>query len=346
MYLCYHHNDMDGKTSAFHVYRHLEKINAHPKASDFIMRGYDEAFSEKDYGGKDVYIVDLSFTTKSISALFDICEGANSVVWIDHHKSSAEAIEDEDIKSKLDSYKNLEYFVDTRFSATILTYLYFAFLFSHETSIAKVIADSDMDIDIHYCNDEFTRLSASVGDYDIILDSLPTYLQYVDRYDRWAYGDDERPVLFNYGCKIHSTSLFAYPDKRSRTKTFNSNFWNRIHMYTFTGEIIEDGRIAKKYADATNASNRNEAAYERDVLGYKAIIMNTFGNSMVFGEEAPKDYDVLIIYNYNGKTKLFNYSFYSSNPEVDCSKIAAHFDPKGGGHKGAAGCSSKEFLFK
>ena len=117
-------------------------------------------------------------------------------------------------------------------------------------------------------------------------------------------------------------------------------------MYTFTGDIIEDGRTAKKYADVTNKMNRDEAAYEREVLGYKAIILNTFGNSMVFGENAPKDYDVLIIYTYNGKSKLFTYSFYSSNPEVDCSKIAAHFDPKGGGHKGAAGCSSKEFLFK
>lgn len=346
MYLCYHHDDMDGKTSGFHVYQHLEQIKAHPKASDFIMRGYDEPFSEKDYGGKDVFIVDLSFTKKSISALFDICEGAHSVVWIDHHKSSVEAIEDDDIKEKLDKYDNLEYFVDTRVSATILTYLYFKFLDKFGVSPAKELASSDMDMEIHWCNAEFTKLTATIGDYDITLDTLPMYLQYVDRYDRWVYGDDDRPLLFSYGCMTHNTNLFAYPDKSSRDLEFNSNFWNRIHMYTFTGDIIEDGRTAKKYADVTNKMNRDEAAYEREVLGYKAIILNTFGNSMVFGENAPKDYDVLIIYTYNGKSKLFTYSFYSSNPEVDCSKIAAHFDPKGGGHKGAAGCSSKEFLFK
>lgn len=37
-------------------------------------------------------------------------------------------------------------------------------------------------------------------------------------------------------------------------------------------------------------------------------------------------------------------AIYSSNKEIDCSKIAESFG--GGGHKGAAGFSSDELLFK
>lgn len=345
-YLCYHHNDMDGKASGFHIYQLFDELGAHPKASDFIMRAYDGAYSEQDYTGKNVFIVDLSFTKESISALFDICEGATSVTWIDHHKSSLEAVEDDEIKEKLDKYDNLEYLINTDMSATVLTYLYLAFWRSFKISLAKVWMETELEKYIKYTSEEFNEIDLEAGDYTLELQNVPNYVQYIDRYDRWVYGDDIRPVLFSYGCMTYSTNLFVYPNKTVEQLAFNNNFWNRIHMYTFTGGIIEDGRIAKRYADVMNRNNRNEAAYERDILGYKAIIMNTFGNSMVFGDKAPEDYDVLIIYNYNGKHKLFNYSFYSSNPDVDCSKIAAHFDPKGGGHKGAAGCSSKEFLFK
>lgn len=345
MYLIYHHDDMDGKASAFHIYQYLTELKGeHLTSSDFIMRGYDEPFSERDYGGKDVFIVDLSFTRDSILKLFDICEGANSVTWIDHHLSSKQAIEDDDIKEKLNKYDNLEYIVYTEMSATVLTYVYNAFYNAEKESFAKAVMEAE-DLDIHYSNDLFSRMSVHTGDFDIEFENLPLYLNYIDRYDRWVYEDDEMPLLFNYGCYTHNTNLFVKPNGKSRTLEFNP-FWSKIHMYIFTGSIVDDGRVAKKYADVVNKSNRLEAGYERDILGYKAIILNTFGNSMVFGPEAPEKYDVLCIYNYNGKTKKFNYSFYSSKPNVNCAEIAHHFDKNGGGHKGAAGCSSKELLFK
>lgn len=346
MYLIYHHDDMDGKTAAFHIHQYLAEHKGESLvASDFIMRGYDEPFSERDYGGKDVFIVDLSFTKDSILKLFDICEGANSVTWIDHHLSSKQAIEEDEIKEKLDKYDNLEYLVYTEMSATMLTYIYWSFAQAEKESFARVVMNADDDLDIHYSNDLFTRMSIHTGDFDLEFENLPPYLQYVDRYDRWVYGDDDMPVLFSYGCYTQNTNLFVKPNAKSRVLEFNP-FWTRIHMYTFTGSIIDDGRVAKKYADVCNRSNLLEAGYTRDILGYKAIILNTFGNSMVFGPEAPEKYDVLCIYNYNGKTKNFNYSFYSSKPNVNCAEIAHHFDKNGGGHKGAAGCSSKEFLFK
>jgi len=42
--------------------------------------------------------------------------------------------------------------------------------------------------------------------------------------------------------------------------------------------------------------------------------------------------------------KKYSYSIFSSNPNIDCSKIAESYG--GGGHKGAAGFSSDELLFR
>ena len=61
-YLCYHHNDMDGKGAADQVYRYLTRLGVKCFPSMFIMRGYDEPFNEDDYNNKTVFIVDLSFT--------------------------------------------------------------------------------------------------------------------------------------------------------------------------------------------------------------------------------------------------------------------------------------------
>ena len=48
-------------------------------------------------------------------------------------------------------------------------------------------------------------------------------------------------------------------------------------------------------------------------------------------------YDLLVAWVFDGYK--FNYSLYSTNPDVNCAEIAERFG--GGGHKGAAGFSSK-----
>ena len=53
------------------------------------------------------------------------------------------------------------------------------------------------------------------------------------------------------------------------------------------------------------------------------------------------EYPLVVNFAYNGKG--FSYSLFSSNPEVDCSKIAETFG--GGGHKGAAGFFLDKLIF-
>ena len=49
-----------------------------------------------------------------------------------------------------------------------------------------------------------------------------------------------------------------------------------------------------------------------------------------------KEYQICCVFAYNGSK--WSYSIFSSDPEVDCSKIAESFG--GGGHKGVAGFST------
>lgn len=339
-YLCYHHNDMDGKAAANEVYKHWLSQGIKPDSSMFIMRGYDEPFNQDDYSGKEVYLVDLSFTDKSIGKLMQICEYASKVTWIDHHKSSIEVIKNEELKGKLSEYSNLEYFVNNDACGALLCFIYF------NMRPYKFSSPQSLDYSIEYLGSKsITAMKVTDPDGNTSIDDIPYYMKLIDLWDRWVYGEDLNPVYFNFGCDSRATSLFNYATKDSKTKTYNKNFWGCIDQRYVVTAIISDGKIAKRYNDNMNRTNRQESAYETRIDGWKGLVFNGHGNSTVFGPMANK-YDIVCLWNYNGKLGLYQYSLYSTNENVDCSKIAQKFDHNGGGHKGASGFSSKELIFK
>lgn len=340
MYLCYHHNDMDGKGAGNEVYKYILNSGIQPVQSMFIMRGYDEPFSEQDYEGKIVFIVDLSFTMKSIRNLFDICEKANKVVWIDHHKSSIECLQNDDIRTKLDGYKNLKYFVNNQACGTLLTHLYCTGFIPSKYENAGYCTDYQIEYDVN------TLVCRVIdGDFNEVRVTIPLHIILIDQWDRWVYGEDMRPVHFNYGCGMRNTSLFAYNTKTDTVKTYNRNFWNALQTRTFINKVCNEGFYAKKYADGQSRRTLSASSYECDILGHKALVVNSPGNSDVFGKKI-KDYDLVCIWTYNGKLGLYQYSFYSDNKSIDCAALAQKFNPSGGGHQSAAGFSSDKLLFK
>ena len=337
-YLCYHHNDMDGKAAGFEVYNYLMNQGVKPNANMFIMRGYDEPYNENDFANKTVFIVDLSFTLSSIQKLFTICEGAAEVFWIDHHKSSIECIENDDIRSKLDNYKNLTYFVNNNACGALLSYYFF------NSGERKFPSNESIDYN-------FTWIKTGTLKVDdphlgtTYLDMIPKYLRLVDQWDRWTYGNDPEPVWFNYGCSTHNTSLFCYETKDSQNKTFNVRFWGYVPQSYFLNNVLHEGKIAKRYADSRARSARSAGTYECNIAGYRALVLNFDGNSQVFGSRI-KDYDLVCLWQYNGKFGLYTYSLYTDKDNVDCAKLATKFNPNGGGHQKAAGFSHKELIFK
>lgn len=335
-YLCYHHNDMDGKGAANEVYKYWTSKGIQCTPSMFIQRGYDEPFSEQDYENNTVYIVDLSFTKESIKKLFAICEGAARVAWIDHHESSVKCIEDDDIREKLNSYDNLNYFVNQNACGALLTHLI-------ATGSMKLVRDKSLEYEIEYIGNHGNNLRITDDEANSTTVIIPQTLKFIDLWDRWVYGDYMNPVYFQYGCGLHFTALFAYENKDATEKTYNE-FWKSINSSTFVNRLISEGQIAKKYADEQSKRNLGARGYECDILGHKALVLNMEGSSMVFGNKI-KDYDLVCLWQYNGKTGLYTYSLYSDN-KVNCAEIATKLNPEGGGHPGAAGFSSKELLFK
>lgn len=77
---------------------------------------------------------------------------------------------------------------------------------------------------------------------------------------------------------------------------------------------------------------------------YNCLCVNSsFSGSTQFQSyENYKDYDLLITWSYNGKT--FGYGIYSTKPHINCGEIAQMY-LNGGGHKGAGGGDTKEFIF-
>ena len=61
----------------------------------------------------------------------------------------------------------------------------------------------------------------------------------------------------------------------------------------------------------------------------------------MFGEKY-SEYPLVMVWVFDGTQYV--YSIFSGNLEIDCSKIAESYG--GGGHKGAAGFSSKDLLFR
>lgn len=170
--------------------------------------------------------------------------------------------------------------------------------------------------------------------YNYEFDDLPYYVKLISDYDCWLYKYDPDTTYFKLGIE---TMPFDALD----------NVWQQLDLdfvknrHNTRDEIIETGKTIKTYIDADNTQYRNQWAYESIIGGHKAIVINRKSNSWIFGEKY-NQYPIVCVWAFNG-TK-FSYSIFSGDTTVDCSKIAGSYG--GGGHKGAAGFSSDELLFK
>lgn len=171
-------------------------------------------------------------------------------------------------------------------------------------------------------------------------DEIPYYVKLVSDYDCWQYKYEPDTTYFKLGIE---TEPYDALDK----------VWTKLadqdYLYRLCGGFIEKvpmsqtktGKIIKQYIDQNNKYYREHFAYETEIEGLKCLVVNKKTNSWVFGEKY-NDYPIVMVWAFNGEK--YTYSIFSSNPNVDCSKIAEKYG--GGGHKGAAGFSSDELLFK
>ena len=206
----------------------------------------------------------------------------------------------------------------------------------HRSSLEVVDKVKEMDI----CKDCIvtTEMSGALITYNFYKNKgfwkydaslIPKYMEdvirLVDDYDRWIHANPGS-LLFNIGSELYDTDPRAV-------------IWGSIDPK----EIIKQGGIIKEYNDKKNTNLTKNNGFIIKINGHECIVLNTpEASSKAFGEYFDK-YKFGIRFVFNGKN--YTYSIYSELEDIDCAKIAQKFNPRGGGHKGAAGFVSDEVLF-
>ena len=168
--LCYHHNDMDGRSAGAvvaHYFGIEDGANFHEVNYDGNLPDIENA---KDFD--QVIFVDYSFTEKTCNVLKDLIKKEVNIIWIDHHDSSVRLIKDHP------EFK-LPGIVKNGISGAALAYMYF--------------------FDTTY--DEIPYFLILVSDYDcwiLKLDPLSSYFKLgIDMVDSNPFSDTWRKLLNN-----------------------------------------------------------------------------------------------------------------------------------------------------
>lgn len=343
--IVYHHSDMDGKSAAWvcHLY-HPSGIEDCPES--YIETNYGDKF-DKHSLCNDVVLLDISIGENTYKDLINLCKTARTVLWIDHHTTSKEIVENH--KKELQNIQNLTYFISECASGAALTYSYFKIPKEKLIQIRSGLLDNE-EYDIKsvfefknnksIINVNISRLSNTLSNtifYEIPIE-LPIWLAYVDDYDCWKknYKNSE---LFNLGFETNTTSIAIC---NNDTFQFNIKFWDSLKDDNAIFEIVKSGEIINKYIQKRYIDELKNT-FEWEYKGTKFICKNCNADANNFLGLINK-YDAAIAFRYSGSERKWKYSIYSGeSSNFDCSKFCKEFG--GGGHFHASGFSSKNLLF-
>lgn len=170
----------------------------------------------------------------------------------------------------------------------------------------------------------------------------PLFTRMIADHDAWIFefGDVTKYWKLGFDC-------FGHVDPT------DTKFWDSLFIEENVEEIVNNGAVIETFRDAMAEKITKDNAYVANVKGYNILVLNNcMSGSEWFGEKfRDKDYDCVCKWHYNGKTKQYNYSFYSTKPDINCAHVArsvAESSPHKviscGGHRGAAGLVHHELL--
>ena len=339
-HICYH-TDEDGLAAAAVIYEYLKKVN---KTGKKKIRYF---FYKIDYtvdlrtvissgipSGDEIYFVDYSFNDNNLDYVLELCDKGIKIMWIDHHKSSLDLINNDKYKNVIyDKYPQFKYFVDTNYCGAYLAYIYAYFRLHTNYPISFI------------------------HNFNILVDNphIPLYIKYVDSWDSWKH-DMPYTTEFNLGVRTDNRtprstfgSMFKY--NSSIIDKLFSNDKNDIemielYMKVYINDKIYKGKTIKAYQDIINESLCNEYGFEFNIVDntcdekkiYSCFALNKRGNSTMFGSRI-NDYDIVVPFQFNGNQYV--YSLYTSKEDIDCCELAKKIGSMdglgGGGHQKAAG---------
>lgn len=321
--LIIHHNDNDGYASAGIVSYYLVRVKKYTGSIDYLEADYVQPLDEliKSYGYcidnyDSIYLLDYSISTyENIKFVLELNSNENiNIVWIDHHKSSIESIDN------YPQLKDIEGFRIIGISATLLCWC--KYLSDNRVDLIKSIFNKILDTHSTISTDETDKIISETH--------VPKCIAAIHYYDIW---DHRNPDTTNF--------------KLGYTLNNPESIWGIIQSsyldYTTYRGSVEDGRVISRYVDEQNKEYCAKAALDMNISYngrlYSVMALNTNRcTSLTFGDNMDK-YDICMPFWYNGKKHIWSYSLYTNKDDVDCSEIAKTLG--GGGHKQAAGFTMK-----
>ena len=329
---CYHHTDADGLAAGYIVKNICDGLNIHYTTKDFSCVDYNSVFNDHDDMEDIIFIVDLSFTDKTVDNLIRICNHSKKVIWVDHHQSSRDLFESKKFKDEiLGKYNNLFIFFSENGCGALNTY-----------RLVHKLGDNDKIPFVFYQALKAETTSNIFILSDLTLDerfNIPLWLSYIDDYDRWIH---KLPGTkkFQLGLMARENHL-VIADKETGHNMFNP-FWDELSKpdCNLVNKCVNDGNAIKMATDTRYRKELNKAFQVRLEDGSIILCKNAFGNSENFLNEI-NNYDAVSIFHYDGRSGKWYHSIYSyKESNFDCAKFAEQFG--GGGHFHAAGFNVNE----
>ena len=171
------------------------------------------------------------------------------------------------------------------------------------------------------------------------VDSMPKAIKLLGQYDAWR---DSTLKHLPYDTLWNTVLAFQMGMRQDKfnTREFIANY---ILTNRNIDKTVESGLVILKYQDSQNSLAMNHA-FSAVIKGFKCLIINTGSrNSQTFVSKwNPEEYDFMVAFSMT-KDRKWGWSFYTDKVGFDASALAAQFG--GGGHAGAAGCTTDELIF-
>lgn len=172
---------------------------------------------------------------------------------------------------------------------------------------------------------------------------IPNFIKFVGDYDTFRRSKEnyhnQTVMPFFFGTQTHMDLL--------KPENFENGFFHLFNDFKdefIVNKMIEKGKIIYKYIEQTGKTENDLNCYVKNIWGYRVLCMNSCGrgsNQFTIPKTwNPQLHDMMLIYYYNGKN--WCYGFYTEKENVDVSQIAKKYG--GGGHKGAAGATTKALI--
>lgn len=297
---CIYHYDADGKCAGWLVYAWVIKHGGNPKPEDFIkMKNYVTPIDLERIVAPNEEVWIVDFSLP-VQRMRELLMITPNVYWFDHHISAINKYKDE-----TDILKRVKGVRDTKYSGCGL--------------VMRWIAEHDhSEIPGYFKYGEIK-----------FLDKIPAYVALIEDHDIWKE---------QYGKDAPAMALAVEGD--GAYEPWDEDDWTVLSYADGFNYALKRGLAIYDYRIKMGKSMASAYGFELELEGMKCFILNmAMAGSYWFGDKDMEEkYDMLIRYVYNGNIDKYEYSLYSTKPNVNCAAIAERYG--GGGHKGAAGFTS------